>query len=69
MYILNCLGLGILFLGKCIWLLEFILFYVGMGSQQHGPMASPVRSQGKRPSSSDSQGETSQKARRDTHPN
>ena len=41
----------------------------GVGRQQHGPVASPVCSRGKRPSSSDSQGETSQKARRDRRPN
>ena len=40
-----------------------------MGREQHGPVASPVRSQGKRPSNSDSQGKTSQKARRDRRPN
>jgi hypothetical protein len=40
-----------------------------VGRQQHGPMASPVRSRGKRSSSSDSQGETSQNARRNRRPN
>ena len=40
-----------------------------MGRQQHGPVPSPGRSRGKRPSSSDSQGDTSQKARRDRRPN
>ena len=40
-----------------------------MGRQQHAPVASPARSRGKRPSTSDSQGENSQKARRDRRPN
>ena len=42
---------------------------VGVGRQQYGPVASPIRSRGKRPSTSDSQGETFQKARRDRRPN
>ena len=37
--------------------------------RQRGPVAPPVRSRGKRPSSSDSQGKPSQKARRDRSPN
>ena len=55
-----------LILGKCIGILKFIFFFVG---QTHGPVAAPVRSRGKRQSSSDSQGENSQKARRDRRPN
>ena len=42
---------------------------VGVGRQHHGPVASPARNRGKRTSSSDSQGEASQKARRDRRPN
>ena len=56
-----------LVVGIATWLLS--VFFVGVARPQHGPLASPVRSRGKRPSSSDIQGESSQKARRDRRPN
>lgn len=40
-----------------------------MGRQQHYPVASPVRSRDKRPSTSDAQGVTSPNIRRDRRPN
>jgi len=61
--------LGLFFLGFCIVVIKFVFFCAGVGRQPHGPLASPARSRGKRPSSSDSQEETSQKARRDRRPN
>ena len=61
--------MGISSLSKYIGFINFILFCSGVGRQQERPVAPPVRSRGKRPSSSDSQGEPSQKARRDRSPN
>jgi hypothetical protein len=46
-----------------------VTFLVGVARQQHAPVPSPARSRGKRPSTSDSQGESSQNARRDRRPN
>ena len=46
-----------------------MLLYLGVGRQQQCPMASPVRSQSKRPSNSNSQGETLQKTLRGRRPN
>jgi hypothetical protein len=44
-------------------------FFVGVARQLHAPVPSPARKRGKRPSTSDSQGDSSQKARRDRRPN
>ena len=49
--------------------IKTFIFFVGVARQQYAPVPSPARSRGKRPSSSDSQGESSQKARRDRRPN
>ena len=43
--------------------------FVGVARQQHVPVPSPTRARGKRPSTSDSQENSSQKARRDRRPN
>ena len=49
--------------------IKTFIFLVGVARQQQAPVPSPARSRGKRPSTSDSQGESSQKARRDRRPN
>ena len=46
-----------------------VTFFVGVACQQHAPVPSPARGRGKRPSTSDSQENSSQKARRDRRPN
>jgi hypothetical protein len=48
---------------------KIYVLFVGVARQQGAPVPSPARSRGKRPSTSDSQGEASQKARRDRRPN
>ena len=50
-------------------LIKCFIFFVGVARQQHAPVSSPALSRGKRPSTSDSQGKSSQKARRDRRPN
>ena len=55
---------------KIVNVIQIYILFTGVVRQQHhGPVTSPVRSRGKWPSTSDSQGETSQKARRDRRPN
>jgi hypothetical protein len=73
--------LGIVVVGNCILLytyfcyvhnwniIEIYVKFSGLGRQNHAPVASRARSQGKWPTLSDSQGDTSQKARRDRRPN
>ena len=52
-----------------MYIIEVYVHIPGLGWQNHAPVASFARSRGERPSTFDSQGETSQKARRDRRPN
>ena len=68
-YILNYMVCRHFLSWVCYRVNKIYIFCAGGERQPHGPLASPARSRGKQPSSSDSQGETSQKARRDRLPN
>lgn len=61
---------NLLYVYVYVWLSTQIYTHlVGLGRQHHALVSSPMHSQGKRPSTFDSQGETSQKPRRDRNPN